>query len=158
MMKVRMQAGRLLTLSAVVMMVLLKPATAPAQDDPAQAVKQVLLQQVEAWNLGDIDAFMQGYNNAPDTTFVGKSIERGYAPILERYKKAYANKEAMGTLEFSEIEVRRLDPQEAIATGRYHLTRTAASGGDATGIFYLAFEKTPEGWKIVLDYTTSLTP
>ena len=157
-MNARTKAGRLLAVCAAAMMVLSKAAISPAQDDPEKAVKQVLLHQVGAWNRGDIDAFMQGYKNAPDTTFIGKNVEHGYAPILARYKKAYASKDAMGMLDFSEIEVRSLGPQYAMATGRYHLTRTATGGGDATGIFSLVWEKTSEGWKIILDHTTSPTP
>jgi ketosteroid isomerase-like protein len=38
-------------------------------------------------------------------------------------------------------------------TGSYHLTRTAAGGGDASGIYSLVFRKTAGGWKIVLDHT-----
>lgn len=128
-----------------------------AEDSASADIQQVLHQQVEAWNRGDIEAFMHGYKDAPDTTFIGKSVERGYAPILARYKKAYASKAAMGTLEFSNIEVRDLGPQYAVATGNFHLTRTAAGGGDAHGIFSLVWEKTPEGWRIILDHTTSLT-
>ena len=132
--------------------------SASAEDAASASIQQVLHQQVEAWNRGDIDVFMRGYKDAPDTTFIGKSIERGYAPILARYKKAYGNKDAMGTLDFSEIEVRDLGPQYAIATGRFHLTRSPAGGGNASGIFSLVWEKTPERWKIILDHTTSLTP
>jgi uncharacterized protein (TIGR02246 family) len=132
--------------------------TAIAEETANEGIQQVLHQQVEAWNRGDINAFMRGYKDAPDTTFIGKSIERGYAPILARYKKAYASKDAMGRLDFSDIEVRSLGPQYAVATGRFHLTRTTAGGGDATGIFSLLWEKTIEGWKIILDHTTSLTP
>ena len=34
-------------------------------------------------------AFMQTYEDSPETTFIGASVRRGYGPILERYKKAY---------------------------------------------------------------------
>jgi ketosteroid isomerase-like protein len=60
-------------------------------------------------------------------------------------------------LEFSDLEVRSLDPGYAIATGKFHLARSAAGGGDATGIFSLVWEHTHSGWKIILDHT-SATP
>jgi uncharacterized protein (TIGR02246 family) len=126
-----------------------------AQAAPAVAIRQVLDDQAAAWNRGDVDAFMRAYKDASDTTFIGKSVAQGYRPILERYKKAYSSKDAMGTLDYSELTVRELGADHAVVTGRFHLTRTAAGGGDASGIFSLVWEKTAEGWKIILDHTSS---
>lgn len=128
-------------------------AMAQAASDKA-AIEQVLHDQETAWNRGDIDAFMHGYKDSSDTTFVGKTISRGYQPILERYRKGYATREGMGTLDFSELSVRMLGQDYAVATGRYHLTRTAAGGGDATGLFSLVFERQADGWRIILDHTS----
>jgi ketosteroid isomerase-like protein len=97
---------------------------------------------------------MQGYEDSPATTFIGKSLEHGYAMILARYKKAYPNKEAMGMLDFSAIEVRSLGPGYAVVTGKFHLTRSPSGGGDASGVFSLVWEKTPQGWKTILDHTS----
>ena len=140
-------------------MILLFAATAIAQATPPQtkesaAIEQVIHDQQAAWNKGDIDAFMHAYLDSPETTFIGKTISRGYQPILERYKKGYASRAAMGTLEFSELTVRMLGNDHAIVTGRFHLTRTAEGGGDASGIFSLVFEREADGWKIILDHTS----
>ena len=118
------------------------------------AIEKVLHDQEAAWNRGDIDAFMQGYKDSPDTTFIGKTISRGFQPILERYKTAYASREAMGTLDFSDLSVRMLGSDYAVATGRYHLARTAQGGGDARGIFSLILERETDGWRIILDHTS----
>jgi ketosteroid isomerase-like protein len=98
---------------------------------------------------------MHGYKNSPDTTFIGQTIAHGYQPILERYKAAYANSDAMGRLTFSELDVRMLGPDHAVVVGKYHLTRTAAGGGDASGIYSLILEREPEGWRIIVDHTTA---
>ena len=114
-----------------------------------------------AWNSGDIPAFMSSYEDSPETTFVGStSINKGFKPILERYKAGYANKDQMGKLTFTDLEVRLLPtaagPTEyAIVTGKFHLDRSAK--GTATkddGIFSLVWRKGPGGWKIVLDHTS----
>jgi uncharacterized protein (TIGR02246 family) len=118
------------------------------------AIRGVLDAQVAAWNRGDVVAFMQGYNDSPDTTFVGKTIAHGYSNILDRYRKNYAGKEKMGQLAFDNLEVHPLDARFAVVTGRYHLTRSASAGGDAQGVFSLVFEKTAAGWKIILDHTS----
>lgn len=129
-----------------------------AEADPTVAIQQVLKDQVTAWNAGDVVTFMRGYKDSPDTTFIGKSVEHGYLPILERYKKAYATKDAMGTLDFADLAVRELGANYAVVTGKFHLARNAAGGGDASGIFSLVFEKTESGWKIILDHTSVTTP
>jgi ketosteroid isomerase-like protein len=127
-------------------------AHAGTQDEAA--IRGVLNAQVAAWNHGDVVVFMQGYNNSPETTFVGKTIAHGFSNILERYRKIYVDKEKMGQLTFSDLEVHPLDAHFAAVTGRFHLARSASAGGDAQGIFSLIFKKTSAGWKIVLDHTS----
>ena len=127
----------------------------PSLHAQADAVKQVLTDQENAWNHGDIVAFMKGYADSPQTTFIGTSIEHGYRSILERYQKKYASREAMGHLEFTELDVRMLGADHAVVTGHFHLARSAAGGGDASGIFSLVFEKEAAGWKIILDHTSA---
>lgn len=134
--------------------VLLFAAALHAQSSP-DAIRHVLATQEAAWNRGDVVAFMHGYEDSPQTTFIGKTVEHGYQRILARYQRAYATHEAMGHLDFSGLEVRMLGDNHAVVTGRFHLTRSAGGGGDASGVFSLVFEKTPAGWKIILDHTSS---
>jgi uncharacterized protein (TIGR02246 family) len=129
--------------------------TAPAKaTGEAGAIEKVLHDQEVAWNRGDVESFMQGYKDSPETTFIGKTISHGYQPILARYKTAYGTREAMGTLDYSDITVKMLGDGYAVVTGRFHLARTAQGGGDARGIFSLIFEREPEGWRIILDHTS----
>jgi uncharacterized protein (TIGR02246 family) len=121
----------------------------------ADAIRQVLTTQQADWNRGDVAAFMHGYDDSARTTFIGKTVEHGYQKILARYEHAYATRAAMGHLDFSDLDVRMLGEEHAVVTGRFHLARTAAGGGDASGVFSLIFEKTPAGWKIILDHTSS---
>jgi ketosteroid isomerase-like protein len=117
-------------------------------------VIKVLLKQEAAWNRGDIDAFAEGYKDSSDTLFINNQVQRGYAGMLESYHRNYPNREAMGTLSFSELEVHPLDERFAVCIGKYHLDRNKKSGGNADGIFSLILEKTDKGWKIVVDHTT----
>jgi uncharacterized protein (TIGR02246 family) len=128
--------------------------TPRAETKDTAAIKQVLYDQEAAWNRGDIDTFMHGYKDSPDTTFIGKTISHGFQPILERYRKGYPSRAAMGTLDFSELTVRMLGSDHAVVTGRFHLGRTAEGGGDASGIFSLVFEHEADGWRIILDHTS----
>jgi len=151
-----MRFGKLAALGCVVAISLAAAAqTAPQEKTKdTAAIEQVLHDQETAWNRGDVESFMRGYKDSPDTTFLGKTISHGYAPILERYRKAYATREAMGTLDFSELTVRMLGADYAVVTGRYHLARTAEGGGEARGMFSLIFAREPEGWRIILDHTS----
>jgi len=120
------------------------------------AILAVMTAQQNDWNNGDIGAFMKGYWNSPEITFAGsKGFTRGWRPVLERYQKTYADRAAMGKLEFSELEVRPLGPDAALVLGRWHLERQS---GDIAGIFTLVFQKFPDGWKIVHDHTTQSPP
>ena len=129
------------------------PAGSNGTPDEA-AIRKVLDAQVAAWNRGDVVAFMKGYNNSPDTTFVGRTVAHGYANVLARYRENFGTPEKMGSLSFSELEVKPVDRQVVTVTGHYHLKRAASGGGDASGIFSLVFKKTANGWKIVLDHTS----
>jgi ketosteroid isomerase-like protein len=117
-------------------------------------VVKVLLAQERAWNKGDIDAFASGYKNSPDTLFIGSELYHGYDQMLGRYKKSYPDKATMGLLSFSDLQPRALDDKYAIVTGHFSLERDKKHGGPASGIFSLVFEKTDEGWKIILDHTS----
>jgi uncharacterized protein (TIGR02246 family) len=139
-------------LAVVLLGVIFCGARAFAGDE--DSIRQVLTTQEAAWNRGDIDTFMQGYQDSPQTTFIGSQIAHGFRPILERYQKSYPDKAAMGTLHFSDLDVRMLGADHAVVTGRFHLARTDAGGGDSTGIFSLIFEKNSAGWRIILDHTT----
>jgi ketosteroid isomerase-like protein len=138
----------------IVSLLILTCGIAQAGTPDAAAIRGVLNAQVAAWNHGDVVTFMQGYRNSPTTTFVGKTIAHGYADILARYQKIYSDKDKMGQLAFTDLEVHPLDAHFAAVTGRYHLTRSAGAGGNAEGIFSLIFEKTTSGWKIILDHTS----
>lgn len=117
------------------------------------AIRHLMDQQAADWNRGDVDAFMKAYEDAPTTTFVGKTVEYGYATIRERYKRIYPTPEGMGKLTFSNLAIRELNPTYAVATGNFHLERTTAGGGNADGIFSLVLKKDPQGWKIILDHS-----
>ncbi|MBZ5610403.1 MAG: DUF4440 domain-containing protein [Acidobacteriia bacterium] len=121
---------------------------------PEQQIRQVLDDQVAAWNRGDIRGYMEGYDKSESTTFVGATITKGHAEVLAGYLKRYPTREKMGTLKFSGLDVRPLGSDYAAVIGRFHLDRPAEAGGEAGGIFTLLFHKTSRGWKIILDHTS----
>ena len=121
---------------------------------PEADIRAVLDRQQADWNRGDIEAFMTGYLDSPETTFQGTALARGYQQVLNGYKRRYASRAAMGSLQFSELEVKMLGDEAAFVLGKFALDRSAEAGGPASGRFTLIFRKTPRGWKIVHDHTS----
>jgi uncharacterized protein (TIGR02246 family) len=124
-----------------------------AQTAPDAAIRQLLQQQTVDWNRGDVEAFMKGYEDSPNTTFVGQTVQYGYSTIRDRYKKLYTTPAAMGKLTFTHLAIRVVDSGCAVATGNFHLERSAEGGGNADGIFSLLLKQETQGWKIILDHS-----
>lgn len=118
------------------------------------AITGVLTAQQDAWNRGDVEAFLQGYWHSPELTFSGTGgIARGWDDVLARYKEHYPDRGAMGKLDFSGLEFRFLGPDAALVLGHWHLERQK---GDVGGVFSLVFERFPEGWRIIHDHTSEV--
>jgi len=125
----------------------------PKEDKDVTAVRAVLESQAAAWNRGDIEGYMEGYAKEDSTTFVsGDNIMRGWQAVLERYKARYDTRAKMGTLAFSELEIKPLSEYYIMASGRWQLTRDADT---PHGRFTLIFRRTTAGWRIVHDHTSS---
>ena len=124
-----------------------------AQSDE-DAIRAVMERQTADWNRGDIRGFMQGYDDSEATLFIGSSVERGYRRVLERFVSRYGDREKMGKLSFTNLEVHPLGPGYALVIGNFQLVRSAEGGGESKGIFSLTFQKKPAGWKIIADHTS----
>ena len=118
----------------------------------AGAVLEVLDLQVAAWNQGDIESFMAGYLPSEELRFTsGNEVQRGWKETLERYRRRYPDRAAMGTLAFEDLDVRVLSEHAAMVFGRFRLTREA---DEPTGLFTLLLELHGEQWLIVADHTS----
>ncbi len=118
-------------------------------------IKHVLVSQVEAWNHGKLEEFMNGYWRSPDLTFYsGAAVTRGWEPTLERYRRRYQSGGAqMGHLEFQDLDIDLLSRRSAVVTGKWQLTMS--DGKTPHGLFTLIFKRFPEGWRIVHDHTSA---
>ena len=138
----------------VLILIMLAPGISTlAQTKDEVSIRAVLARQQECWNKGDLDCFMVGYWESEQLKFVGgNGVTYGYAATLERYKKGYPNRDAMGTLNFDILEVDRLSKDAYSVVGKYHLTRTI---GDAEGHFTLLWRKIDGEWVIVMDHSSA---
>lgn len=142
---------RRLALAAVLLAVSCDP---PKFDDASRAsINKVLDDQRDAWNRADIEGFMVGYQNGPQTIFTsGANVRRGWNETIAKYRERYADGGKMGHLEFTDVEIRGLGPNAAVALGRYELTQTTEA---SRGVFTLVFERTGSAWAIVHDHTSA---
>lgn len=127
---------------------------APAAAEPADTLKA----QVEAWNRGDLGAFMQGYLDSPELSYTAAGeIVQGYAALEERYRARYGKDSAsMGRLEFRDLAVQPLDPDHALVVGRWHLEQ--APGTTYDGVFSLVMKRVGEAWRILHDHSSVRPP
>lgn len=125
---------------------------ASADENMRKEILAVIDDQKTAWNRGDIESFMKAYWHSPEVTFAGSAgITRGWEPVLDRYRKRYPDAQAMGHLDFTDLEVHPLGKDAAFVLGRWHLKRASDELG---GVFTLVFQHFPEGWRIVHDHTS----
>jgi ketosteroid isomerase-like protein len=131
-------------------------AAAEQSSNSVSQIQSVLTAQQDAWNRGEIDAFMNGYARSPSTVFISEDeVRRGWETVRDRYRAKYSDRAKMGTLSFSDIEVAMLSPDAAVVLGRWQLKR---GNDEPHGRFTLIFKRLPEGWRIVHDHTSAAPP
>ena len=132
-----------------------RPASGGSEGVPFD-LQDILNEQVDAWNRGDIEGFMDYYWRSVDLEFTsGDTLHRGWQATLDCYKRKYPTKEAMGWLDFDDLRVTAIAEDEAEATGRW---RVRAGGKTSSGGFELKFRRIEGRWLIVRDHTTSDDP
>jgi peptidoglycan/xylan/chitin deacetylase (PgdA/CDA1 family) len=127
-----------------------------------EGVRKLLDVQSQAWSRGDVETFCSTY--AEDATYVSPSgLTRGRQEVLERYRRRYPGREAMGTLTLDVVEMRAawgvevslLDDavpgrvQSVSVVARWKLQREGQP--DATGLTLIVLRPKGDGWEIVQD-------
>ena len=142
--------------SSLLALVALCTAACQSTAHDEREILALLSDQRDAWNAGDVDAFMaRGYWRSAELVFVsGDDEHRGYDEVLARYRRRYTEGDAeMGQLTFTNLIVTEIDGGEAAASGRWALDFDRSE--DIGGGFTLGLRLLPEGWRIVRDETTS---
>ena len=146
---------KLTKMATVVLLAFIALSAAPiarTQSSPETAIRAVLDAQEKAWNAGNVGVFLEGYWHSEKLTFSGSTgVSRGFDAVRDRYNKSYPDRQAMGKLDFSELEIRMLGKNAALVLGHWHLNREK---GDVGGVFSLVFQRFPEGWRIIHDHTS----
>ena len=125
---------------------------ANAQSKDESIIRSVLNIQMNAWNRGDLESFMEGYWRSDSLMFIGKSgVTYGWQNTLNNYKQGYPDTAAMGKLKFDILEVKRLSVLYFSVVGKWALTRSI---GNVSGHFTLLFKKVKNKWVVVSDHSS----
>jgi hypothetical protein len=117
----------------------------------------VLRFQESKWNEGNIDGYMEGYLHSDSLKFITKKgVTYGWENTLQKYKKSYPDKAAMGTLVFDIVSIEALCDHKAIMTGKWTLTIYDSINvkKDVGGYFTLIWQKIEGKWFIIIDHTS----
>ncbi len=117
-----------------------------------EAIRQVLVDQVNAWNAGNLEGFMEGYWKSDDLIFTSDGrIRRGWQAALDAYREHYT-RDTMGQLSFSDLDIVLTGDNEAVVLGRWQVNEVE---GNPSGDFTLVLRKFVDGWRIIRDHTSS---
>lgn len=134
------------------------PASGDAVASATAEIRAMMARSAEAWNRGDLDAFVTDYAPGPGTTYIGsRGVTRGPEAIRASYAPRFRPGVERGTLRFEELEVDVLAPGVVNAIAYYVLTARTAAGADTTigrGPTSLVMRKTGGRWLIVHDHSS----
>jgi hypothetical protein len=135
----------------VIFICLLSTAGAYAKSDEHQ-IRDMLSLQVKEWNKGNIEGYMVGYWQSDSLVFIGKNGPTyGYTATLDRYKKSYPDRAAMGILQSTVLSLKKLSAEYYFVIGKWELERKA---GNLTGSYTLLVRKIRGVWVIINDHSS----
>ena len=108
---------------------------------------------IEAWNSGDINAYLAGYWPSEKTRWVsGATIIRGSDNIASAYRARFATPETMGTLQLVALEIDLLTSSDALIFGKLiHSLDT-----NARDVFFTVhMRQIDNDWLIVSDHAST---
>ena len=147
-----MKLSLIATTLLIITMSTLSTAQNQSNTKSIEAIRAVLEAQRDAWNKGDVDGYMAGYDVSESIVFIsGDNVTHGWQTVRDRYKKNYDTREKMGQLTFSDLEFTVLGKDHVSVVGRWLLKRTS---DEPHGRFTLIFKKTNKGWRIIHDHTS----
>ncbi len=137
---------------AFFVLLIITTAASAQKNKDSLLIVQAMDAQIEAWNSGDIDAYMETYWKSDSLLFIGKSGPTyGWEQTKKNYKKGYPDTAAMGKLRFELIQMKRLSVMYYSVVGKWFLKRSI---GDIGGAFTLIFRKIKGKWVIIQDHSS----
>ena len=131
-----------------------KPSSINNYKDSCEEINDLMCEQEESWNKGNIEDFMKKYWKNDSLIFVGKSgINYGWNKTTSNYKKSYPSRNSMGLLHFNNIKCLPINDTTHIISGQWNISRLDSSK-NVGGYYSLMWIKKEDGWRIVYDHTS----
>ena len=129
------------------------PPAGPKSD--GEQIYEVLLKQLDRWNAHDVDGYLSLFWKSPGLLVVVDSEQyNGWEELRDSYINRYPNRDAMGYITPSRIQIKLLKPDLALA-----LTWWSISFPDSkqkiVGNSTMNLERFDEGWKIVASHSST---
>lgn len=136
---------------AVLILVSLYPASVAAQSADEKKIREVMKREIETWNAGDIEGYVELYAPVDSVRMLYNGGEvYGKDNILAFYKK-YWPKEKMGQLSFTNVKLERLSRRYFFTTGYFHVRQ--ADGKEIKGRFSGLMKKIKDRWYLYTDHS-----
>jgi len=120
----------------------------PAIADTETEITTALDYFAEVWNEGDLEA-IRGYYH-PDFVLVSDGGQIALGQRIDDLKTIAQAGEDRGMLEYSQVRVKALEKNHALAYGELHLE--FKDGSAINTWFTTVYVKTPFGWKAILTH------
>ena len=131
-----------------------KPSSINNYKDSCEEINDLMYEQEDSWNEGNIEDFMKKYWRNDSLIFIGKSgINYGWNKTTSNYKKSYPSRNSMGLLHFNNIKCLPINDTTHIILGQWNISRLDSSK-NVGGYYSLMWIKKEDGWRIVYDHTS----
>jgi uncharacterized protein (TIGR02246 family) len=121
--------------------------------DLEKHIRNRFAEGTEAWNRGDLEAYLAGYWESEKTRWITRGkIIRGVNAIRAMYKSLFDSPEKMGKFEVKELEVDILTDSDALVVGQWSHT---AGQLVRQGVFTVYMKKLEGEWVVVIDHTSA---
>ena len=131
-----------------------KPSSLKNYKDSCEEINDLMYEQEDSWNEGNIEDFMKKYWRNDSLIFIGKSgINYGWNKTTSNYKKSYPSRNSMGLLHFNNIKCLPINDTTHIISGQWNISRLDSSK-NVGGYYSLMWIKKEDGWRIVYDHTS----
>jgi hypothetical protein len=130
-------------------------ANSTASKSDAEQVYEVLLEMLDRWNAHDIEGHLDVYWKSPELLVVIDSEQfNGWQQLHDSYVNGYPDRNAMGFVLPTRIQVRLLKPDLALALTWWSAS-FPSSKVKVVGNTTMDLQKFGDDWKILASHTSS---
>ncbi len=137
---------------------LIQPTTGSLPESESKTEREVRAEmkaQQDAWNRGDVEAFLSYYSESPQPTFFSNGrMLRGQSEIGALMRQRY--KDGMGQLTFGDPHFEVALPEVAVVWGEWRVQ--LPNGQERRGLGTAVLRKLGGQWRIVHDHSSFTMP